>query len=160
MSWTKRQIVNQAFNELGYASFAYTLSDAQLLVAKYQLDALVGEWNAYGIEMSYPLSDTQNNDLDDDSNIPDWAISAIYKNLAVRLAPSIGKQAPNDLRIAARDGYKAVLRRQSFPRERQFPETLPYGAGNRPWIFGQNYFPTPSSPEEIFQGDGTMDDLP
>ena len=144
MSWTKRQLVEQAFEEIGYASYTYDLQPEQLQAGLRNLEAMMGTWNGLGIRLGYPL--TQNPDaseLDVNSNIPDSAVEAVYANLAVRIAPKVGKTTSVELNRAARSGYKVLLSRATLPQEQQLPSTMPAGAGNKPWRQDNPFLPGP-----------------
>jgi hypothetical protein len=158
MSWTKRQFVQQAFEELGFSSYSYSLPDALIYKSKYRLDSMMATWNGKGIVLGYPLQSGQTTtDIDDDTEVPDYAHEAIYTNLAIRIAPSVGKQAGPDLKLSAREAYKTLLVRIGLPPVRQFDPILPRGAGNKPWIYDDEYFPEPTENIEIFEGDGVVD---
>jgi|SRR6187551_1582762 len=132
MSWTKRELVLQAFEEIGYASYVYDLQPEQLQAALRRLDGMMAEWNAIGIRIGYPLpSSPSSSDLDDTTAVPDAANSAIYTNLAMRIAPSVGKQVQQETKQAADTGYKALVNKLSHPIEMQLSGTLPNGAGNK-----------------------------
>lgn len=147
MSWTKRQFVAQAFEEIGYASYAYDLEPEQLESAMRRLDAMMATWNGRGIRLGYPLpSSPELADLDQETEVPDAANEAIYTNLAVRLAPGIGKQAPMDLKATARAAYNQLLSRVTKPQEMQFPGTMPAGAGNKRYRDDRPFLNRPEDP--------------
>lgn len=148
MSWTKRQFIQAAFNEIGIAAYEFDLSADELQTALFQLDAMMAKWNARGIRIGYPLPSTiGGSSLDDDSTTPDSANEAIYTNLAIRLAPSYGKTVSIDTRKSAREGYQILLSRETIPNEMQYPETLPVGAGNKPWrVTGNPFMGAPVDP--------------
>ncbi len=134
MSWTRRQFVVQAFSELGYASYVYDLESEQLQDARVKLDSMMATWNGRGIQIGYPLPTTpEASDLDDETQVPDWAAEAIYLNLAIRLAPTIGKMAPRETKVAAKEAMGQILQQTTKPRQMHLPTTLPAGAGNKPW---------------------------
>ena len=157
MSWTKRQLVAQAFEEIGYASYAYDLQPEQLQAGLRRLEALMGTWNGRGIRLGYPL--TQNPDvaeLDVSSNVPDSANEAIYSNLAIRIAPIVGKTVSMETKQAARSAYMELLSRFTKPQEQQLPGTMPAGAGNKPWRQDQPFLPGPE--EQLDAGnDGVIE---
>lgn len=141
MSWTKRQFVNQAFDEIGLASYVFDLTAEQMASALRRLDAMLASWNAKGIRLGYPIpASPEASDLDTETNVPDAANEAIYTNLAIRLAPSYGKPVANDLKANAKATYDILLSRASLPPEMQFPGTLPLGAGNKPWATHRDPF--------------------
>ena len=134
MSWTKRQFVTEAFTEIGYAEYAYDLEPEQLQVALRRLDAMMGSWNGKGISIGYPIpTSPENGDLDDETEVPDFANEAIYLSLAVRLAPTVGKLVSAETKSALKSAYNTVLKNITMPGEMRFPKTLPSGAGNKPW---------------------------
>lgn len=134
MSWTKRQFVEQAFEEIGYASYVFDLQPEQLQVALRRLDGLLASWNGRGIRLGYPLpSSPQLSDLDEDSNVPDAANEAIYLNLAIRLAPTVGKTVSMETKRSAKLAYTQLLSRHTQPRADRPLDRMPLGAGNKPW---------------------------
>lgn len=147
MSWTKRQLVNQAFDIIGMSSYAYDLQPEQLQSAMRQLDAMMATWYNRGVQLGYPIpTSPEDADLDTESNVPDRANEAIYTNLAIRIAPNYGKQVMRELKQAAFYAYQGVLSIASLPNEMQYPETLPKGSGNKPYRWREEFFPIPYGP--------------
>lgn len=157
MSWTKRQFVEQAFEEIGLASYVYDLQPDQLQSACRRLDTMMATWNAKGLRLGYPLPSTpEDTSLDDETNVPDRANEAIVLNLAVKLAPSFGKVVSPDTRAGAKNAMR-VLYSYVAPIEMQLPDTLPSGAGNKPWRTSRDeYMPTPEDPIQA-GGDSLLD---
>lgn len=134
MGYTKRQFVEAALEEIGLASYTFDIQPQQLESALRRLDAMMAEWNGNGIRLAYPLpSSPQDSDLDTESNVPDSANEAIITNLAIRLAPSYGKQVIMQTMTTAKMGYNTLLSRSANVVEQQLPGTMPSGAGNKPW---------------------------
>jgi hypothetical protein len=150
MGWTKRQFVEQAFEEIGLAAYVYDLTPEQLQSALRRLDAMMAGWNANGIRIGWPMPSTpQTSELDVDTKVPDVANEAIYINLALRIAPGFGKQVSAETKADADAAYSNLLNQTAAPTpERQFPNTLPRGAGTKPWrSFNSNQFVrTPDDP--------------
>lgn len=145
MSWTKRQFVVQAFEEVGYASYTYDIQPEQLQAGLRRLEALMGTWNGRGIRLGYPLaSNPDDAELDVSSNVPDSANEAIYTNLALKIAPIIGKTVSMETKQAARSSYMQLLSRFTKPQEQQLPDTMPAGAGNKSWRRDQPFLPGPA----------------
>lgn len=157
MSWTKRQFVVQAFEEIGYASYTYDLQPEQLQAGLRRLEALMATWNGRGIRLGYPLTNNPDSaELDVSSNVPDAANEAIYTNLAIRIAPIVGKAVSMETKQAARSAYMELLSRFTKPQEQQLPSTMPAGAGNKPWRQDQPFLPGPE--EQIDAGnDGPIE---
>ena len=147
MSWTKRQLVNQAFDIIGMSSYTYDLQPEQLQSALRQLDTMMATWYNRGVQLGYPIpTSPEDADLDTESNVPDRANEAIYTNLAIRIAPNYGKQVMRELKQAAFYAYQGVLSIASLPNEMQYPETLPKGSGNKPYRWREEFFPIPYGP--------------
>jgi hypothetical protein len=135
VSWTKREIVTNAFEEIGLASYAFDLQPEQLQAGLRRLDNMMATWNSRGLRIGYPLTDSPSgSDLDQDSNVTDEAIEAIVGNLAVRIAPMLGKTVSPDTKAAARSAYMALLsRRSTIPEMLNDADAIPAGAGNKYW---------------------------
>jgi hypothetical protein len=150
MAYTKRQFVEAALTEIGLASYVFDIQPEQLEYARRRLDAMMADWNGKGIRLSYPIpASPEQGSLAEETNVPDSANEAVILNLAVRLAPSYGKQIMPDTRLVAKTAYDTVLQRATAPIELQFPDTLPSGAGNKYWRDADDPFmPTPVDPVE------------
>lgn len=158
MGWTKRQFVVEAYSEIGYASYQYDLEPEQLQTALRRLDAMMATWNSNTIRIGYPLpSSPELSDLDTETNVPDRANEAIYTNLALRIAPLVGKIPSNETKITAQEGYQELLKRAAMPHEMQFPETLPAGQGQKPWRWRDDPFVRPPRDPVDVGPDGQLD---
>lgn len=135
MSWTKREIVQNAFEECGLASYAFDLQPEQMQAGLRRLDNMMATWNSRGLRIGYPLTDSPaGSDLDQDTNVTDEAIEAIVSNLAIRLAPLLGKTVSPDTKATARSAYMALLSRRSTIPERLIDvNAVPAGAGTKYW---------------------------
>lgn len=150
MSWTKRQFINQAFEEIGIASYAYDLTPEQYESALRKLDSMIASWNAKGIRFGYPLpASPAESSLDTDTGCPDANNEAIYQNLGIRLAPAFGKIVSEDLKANAKASYNAMLVRQVVPIPMQFPSTMPKGAGAKHWRNSTPFMPIPENEVRI-----------
>lgn len=139
MSWTKREIVNQAFEEIGFANYNFDLEPEQLQSALRKLDSMMATWNIRGLRLGYPLSSSPDlSSLDTDSALPDWAIEAVYKSLSIRIAPSIGKVLSRENKADAKSAYNTLLMLNAKPSPMQITR-LPRGAGSKSW--GSNRSP-------------------
>lgn len=149
MSWTKKQLVEQAFEEIGLAAYVFNLKPAQLQRAVRRMDAMIAAWGADGIRINYALpANPQDTNIDADSGIPDWAAQGVYLNLGVALGPGYGKVIGADTKAAANKAYSSLASNCAYPvPQRQMPGTMPAGAGNKPWR-GNNSDPfiTPPRP--------------
>jgi hypothetical protein len=130
MGYTKRQFVEEAFAEIGMASYVFDLQPQQLEGALRRLDTMLATWNGKGIRIGYPLpSSPEDSDLDTETLVPDAANEAIITNLAVRIAPQYGKSLSMDTKVTAKQSYDMLLSRAAMPMEMQLPASMPRGAG-------------------------------
>lgn len=159
MGWSKRQFVVQAFEEIGYANYVFDLEPEQLQAACRRLDSMMATWNGKGLRLGYPMpTNPQDTDLDTQTGVPDAANEAIYTNLALRIAGTVGKTVSPETKAVARDAYRQLLLKIAQPMEKQFPATLPRGAGNKPWEGGNEspFMPEPENPITV-GGDGPLE---
>jgi len=128
MSYTKGQLVGAALEEIGIAEYEFDISPEQRQSAIRRLDSMMAEWNGRNILLSFPIAKEENSSPDDDSNIPNWSWEAVITNLAIRLAPSYGKQVSQETRATAKHAYTTICGRSAVPKEMNFP-LMPKGAG-------------------------------
>lgn len=149
MGWTKRQIIEQAFAEIGLASYSFDIQPDQMEDALRRLDNMMALWNSKGIRLGYPIPSSPGaSDVDEETGVSDDALEAMSLNLAVRIAPAYGKTPMPDTKANASLGYKTLLMNSARPQEMQIdPMTIPAGAGNKQWRYAQDpYLPRPSDP--------------
>ena len=128
--WTKRQIIEQAFEEIGLASYVFDLTPDQLESALRRLDLMVASWQARNIQIGYPLpASPENSNIDEEIQTSLNNNEALVLNLAVRLAPAYGKSLSPDTKATAKLLYDQLLIEAAMPYEQQFVRTLPLGAG-------------------------------
>lgn len=158
MGWTRRQFIEQAFEEIGYASYVYDLEPEQLESAGRRLDALVASWNGKGIRLGYPLpSSPELANLDAETDVPDDANEAIYVNLALRIAPTVGKTVAVETKANAKMLYNLLLQNAALPMEQQLPKTMPAGAGHKPWRRHNDPFVREPKDPLLAGGDGPIE---
>jgi hypothetical protein len=135
MGWTKGRLVDQAFTELALAGYTFELDPEERLIALERMDAMLGVWEGKGVCVGYAFASTSltEADFDADSGLPPMANEPVYVNLAVRLCPVFGKAVPAGTQARAADGYAMLLWNAAQPPQQQLPNTLPRGAGNKPW---------------------------
>ncbi len=135
MSWTKRQLLSQAFDFIGLASYVYDLQPEQWLSALNKMNAMVLSWNANGLRTGYNgAAAYDGSDLDLDSGLSDICYEGVYMNVGLRLAPSYSMDpTPFQMKLAS-DALETLNNWCMDPViERQFPNTMPRGAGAKPW---------------------------
>lgn len=148
MGWTKRQFIKKAFVKATLASFIFDLTSEELQDIAVEMDAMIAQYDGLGTRISYPIASSPDNvDLDQVTNVPDWANQFIYTNLALAIASDYGKVASTELKAVAASSRNVVISRNSHPGEMQFPRTMPVGAGNKPWRTVNDPFVT--RPKEV-----------
>jgi len=162
--WTKKQLIEQAFDELALAGFVYDLDPDQLESALRRMDTMLAQWSGAGIALGYLLpAGPDDSNIDDASGIPDAAIEAVYMNLAVRIAASRGKTLTAETKLAAKRAYDRLLGNvaRAAARAVPMPNTMPRGAGNKPWRHGVPFFFGPGcAPAEPTTAPGTAEPSP
>lgn len=145
MGWTKKQLVNKAFREIGLGR-DFNVEPDHLQDALHSLDAMLATWNGKGIHLGYALpSSPESSQLADDSGLPDTANEAVFLNLSIRLAPVFGKVVSQDTRTAAKQAYDTLLLDAAQPPQ-QASRSVPRGAGSKPWRSGHTFTSQPAEP--------------
>lgn len=129
--WSKQDVINQAFSEIGMGSFQYDLQPEDNQTALRKLDAMMATWGGtQGIRIGYAGGDGKG-ELTPSTMVPDWAYEALYLNLALRLCPDYGKQ-PSPLTVmGAKNALDAVRVRTVQIKPRHINGYA--GAGNSVW---------------------------
>jgi len=129
--WTKRDLILQAFDELGLSASVYDMPPESLESARRRLDTMMASWAARGIKLGYPLPSAPDaGDLDQASGLSDLALEAVYTSLAVLVAPSFGKVVSETTKARAREALSALQVRAAMPPQMRMPGTMPSGGGN------------------------------
>ncbi len=158
MGYSKRQFVTAAFEEIGLASYVFDLQPQDLESALRRLDAMMADWNGKGIRLAYPIPGSpQDSDINAASEVPDSANEAIITNLAMRLAPSYGKQVMPMTMATGKSAYNTLLSRATLPPQQQLPGSMPSGAGNKPWRVYDDPFLRPPVDPVLSGQDGVLE---
>jgi hypothetical protein len=154
MGWTKGELVDDAYAQLALQGYVFDIGPETRQGGLRRLDTMLATWNAKGIRLGYALpSSPSTSDIDADSGLPDSAFEAVIFNLAIRLADMHGKTVSQNILNVAKDGLDMLMMRAAYPPQQQFPNTLPRGAGNKPWRTNNSPFmPTPTDPLVGAQG--------
>ena len=136
-SYTKLELINAAFDNMGLASYVFDISSDSQQAALRMLSSMMGTWAAQGINLGYPLYlDPTNDDINQDSNLPATAIEATYLNLAIRMSPSYGKTVSPEAKETARSAFNAMLTNIA-PAIPVLADKTILGAGNRNGWWGK-----------------------
>jgi hypothetical protein len=154
---TKREIIEQAYSELGLAEYNFDISPEEMSTARKRLDRMMAQWEAK-IALGYLAPSAPNDsEVNDESGLPDGVINAAATNLAMLLAPGLGKQVSPATALAAKSGYNSVLAQFAQIPRMQYPNNLPVGAGNKPFPGRTGYF-NPSPELTVSINGQTLDD--
>ena len=146
MGYTRRQFIASAFEEIGMADYVFDLQPEQLQGAARRLDSMLLDWNARGIRLGPNISATVDvADLDTDMGLPDTANEAVICNLAMKIAPSYGKQVQAGTIMSAKNALNTLYSIAASPPRMRLPATMPQGAGNKPWAWGYGPFIVPEA---------------
>ena len=110
--YTKREVIQQAYAELGIASYEFDISPEEMQAGLRLLGLQMAEWNIHGIRISYQAGD----DIADQAGVPDWAVNALYLALAIRLAPSFGKTPSAETKAAKAAAYRTLMAKMVIPQ--------------------------------------------
>lgn len=157
MSWTKREIINAAYELIGLGSYSFDIPPEQFEVSRRKLDAMMALWNGMGIRIGYPLSSTADgSDLDDKTTMTDMGVEAVYSNLSLRIAPAYGKIVSPDVMKIANLSLKTLIQiATGAPSQQQYPVGLPQGAGYK----GRSRIFTPAPQSSVDAGLDTQLDF-
>jgi hypothetical protein len=119
MTTTKRKLALSAFVELGFGGTEFDIDPEQLVNALSALDMMMAEWAGRGARLGYVLpNDYSLSRFDQDMSVPDWSYSAIVANLAIWIAPSLGKTpSPQTITKADRGWALVMSKSTSKPRK-------------------------------------------
>lgn len=144
--WTKGELVDAAFGELGLAGYVFDLTPEERRAAVNRMDAMLALWESRGMRLGYLMSASPSTaDLNSPSGLPDRANLAVFTNLAVMLASGYGKAVPPGLASTAGAAYRTLLIDAAQPQEMQLRAGMPLGAGNgRQWE-SDSFTPNPTT---------------
>lgn len=142
MGWSKQNLIDKAYEQIGLASYVFDISPEMYKSALMSLDSMMALWSIQGIRPGpYPLpTSPANSNLADDSNLPDWANRAVFMRLGIDLASERGKPVSTQLLSNADIAYNAMLTELAKSEEMEFPPGTLAGAGNRRWGYTGRVF--------------------
>ena len=149
----KRALVQLAFEECGQAGYEFELTPEEYDSALRRLNAMMSEWlGNYGIDLGYnfPLPGSNGN-AEDESGIPDSAVSVVSSYLARRIAPSIGKTMGPEATAALKESFATLRSTYMVIPSMMLRRQTVRGKGNRLYNRGRPFFITPMPDDEIVQ---------
>jgi len=157
VSYSKRWFITRAFSKIGLAEYVFDLQPEQLQTALDDLDSMMAGWDGKGIRVGWSIPNAEDeSELDQEVNVPYQARDAIYLQLGLLIAPNFGKTPSNEHKVAAKNALDALMNFTARPVPMGYPNTLPSGAGNKPWRNQDNPFLGSSNPLAA-GGDGPID---
>jgi hypothetical protein len=142
---TKGDLVLAALRKLGVASNA-TLTDVEpqsMEDGVNDLEMMMAEWfegteDTHGIDAGYIFSDDDiAPDPGDAHGLTTGKLSAVFHNLALRIAPDYAVEPSSKVVTTARYGKERLIRLSATSRARNakvksgYPNRMPIGSGNR-----------------------------
>lgn len=124
---TIREVVEDAFEEIGVKTAEVPLTDDELQSGIRRCNDMLTEWDDIGIIFGY----TPVLNGDDTINVERNAIGAVKYNLAIRLAPSFQKVVGNALVALASGTMEILMASNSDLSNVAYPDSLPLGSGNQ-----------------------------
>lgn len=140
---TKRQIIEDAFAEVGLAGYIFDIEPGALNRALRVLDAMMAEWNLRGIQVGYTFG--PNSDPDTEIDVLDASTNAITLNLALRLGTSFGKVIQPLQVTQAKNAFKVLANSTAEVPEVQSSGMI-YGAGRKSTRPSARFIPAASEP--------------
>lgn len=146
---TKGDLVRAALRKLAIASNA-TLTDVEpqsMQDAVDDLESMMAEWyqDGKGIITGYVFADPDNPPAEgDDHGLRSSAVSAVYHNLACRIAPDYALESTAKIITTARYGKELLYKQTAISRAKRapYPNRMPIGSGNQlATLNGWHFFP-------------------
>lgn len=137
---TRRDIIYQAYGELGLAEYNFDISPEELGTARRRLDSMMAQWETIVSIGYYMPSNPDDSDVDDETNLAQGVVDAAALNLAIQLAPGLGKTPSALTMVGAKNGKNAVLAQYAVIPRKQYSGNLPVGSGNKPLPGWNGYF--------------------
>jgi len=125
---TAQTVILDALKEIVAIPAEASIDAYKAQVGIFYLNAMMMDFSVNGINLGYTLVDS----LGDKITVPDSALEAIVKNLAVIISP-VFKAVPTSQKLfdEAEEGYKTLLNVSNInPSRSPYSETLPRGSGN------------------------------
>lgn len=131
---TKRDLFEMAFEECGLPGYSFTAQPNEIASALRRLDATMRELEVRGIRIGYNFPpEVGASDPDDPALIPDYAITGVAGQLALKIAPGLGKTLSPEQKRGAGQSFVAMQAASSVVPELRMPRTTPWGSGNKPY---------------------------
>lgn len=129
MSIIKGDLVTRALKMLGVVDSITSPDPAEIADGLETLDSMVAEWENHGIRLGYQLApEGVPADPGDESGLADKYVMGVAANLAVNMAPLIGREAQPTIKSRAKLFYEGLFSIELT--QRQSDPMMPTGTGN------------------------------
>lgn len=145
---TKLVLINSAFTELGLANYVFDLSPEMQQDALARANRMAAMWDGMLIRLGYSMG----TDLAGEAGLPDTAEECFVLQLAMRLAPTVGKTVSMETRLNARNALNAMLTANAKRPRQAYPAHLPLGAGTGRGVLEPQYFASTDETEGLDAG--------
>ena len=154
---TRRFLIHKAYESLGIAQYNFDITPEEMGAAREELDWMMAEWESK-VSLGYFMpANPDDSDVDDETNLPDGVIRAVWCNLALALAPGLGKTPSPLLMVSAKNGKDSVFAQFAVIPQKQYSANLPVGSGNKP-LPGYNGFFRPRRAVTITENGPALQD--
>lgn len=124
---TNREIINEAFAEIGLGAYAYNKVAEDYQTGFVRLRGILRQWESEGAAGGFAAGG-----IDDDSGVPRDAERGVICALAVDLAPQYGKQpSPNTVSASAAGRRNLLRKNATIPQKKTDWNDIPMGAGHK-----------------------------
>jgi len=142
VNYTKGELVKAALTEIGIADYEFDITPEEEATGIRRLDSMMAQWSDKGIRISYNFVGSSA----DEAGLPNIAQEAVISNLALRLAPTYGKQVPPEVRSTAKRALNSLYSEAAYPNEMQL-QTTPIGSGYKSGFESDVFFTPDTSPD-------------
>lgn len=143
---TKVEHINNAYSQIRISGLTVNPAPEDLAIALTRLEDFMAELYGRTVDLNYRFE--ENPDSNTESGVDKIHNHMIATNLAVRLLPDFGKEAPPTLIMQASSSYSAtsgIIARERM-KEVAYPARMPRGSGNRRSNRWRRFYPPTSVP--------------
>jgi hypothetical protein len=108
---TKSSLVEGSYEYCGLNGFEYERTPEEMTTGLRHLNAMMAEWLADGIDLSFDFPSYGPGLLETASGVPDSANAVIHAMLAQRLCPALGATLSDDAKAALSLSYHGLRAR-------------------------------------------------
>lgn len=139
-STSKRTIVQMAMEDCGLPGYEFDAGPEEISSAIRRLDAMMQLLQAAGVRLPYlfPVA-IGTSDPDDESGLPDYAVTGIAGKLAEEFAPGLGKRLSAEQRRKTAAAWNIIQAKTVNVPVMRLPYSTPRGSGNRWWSVWQPF---------------------